>query len=337
MSLTTHAKRLRAATAIALFSLSGVGQLAYAGPRNQAPVRFENSVSSIETAPRDYTSRNSAKRQVPADFFAYPDEPIPASFGLPSRSTTRVQTAALSTNYNLPFVDPVEYADYVKIGGSYTVNGVRYEPSADPYYNEIGVASWYGPGFHGNTTANGETYDMHDFTAAHPTLPLPCFAEVTNLSTGEKVVVRINDRGPFAKNRIIDLSRAAAEKVSVVGPGSAEVRVRYLGPAPREDAIPQQVYAETKPEPKQNLASAVKAALPDQFIQMGSFRDKSNAESLRSKLRTHDSSADIVFARVNGSKYYRVMLGPFNNKSDADYKLRQMSQLGFDGLVIRNP
>ena len=325
MSLTTKNAFLRAVSASMILSIAGAGAVAHAGSRNASPA-----------ATQPYAT--TASYDLPADFFAYPDEPIPSKYLRSSKSRQpAIQVASLADKYRLPYVSPADYSDYVKIGGSYTVNGVKYTPEMDPFYNETGTASWYGPGFHGKDTANGESFDMNAFTAAHPTLPLPCFAEVTNLSTGEIVIVRVNDRGPFKKNRIIDLSRAAAEKVSLVGPGSGEVRVRYLGPAPRADSMPKLDYAENQSAPAPTLAAAVKAALPDQFIQMGSFKDKQNAETLKAQLRAHDSSADVVFARVNGTKYYRVVLGPFADRSDADSRLQSMSRLGFDGMVIRNP
>lgn len=114
----------------------------------------------------------------------------------------------------------------VKIGKPYSVGGKTYRPEYDPTYDETGLASWYGPGFHGSSTANGETFNTHDLTAAHPTLPLPSLVRVTNLENGKTQVVRINDRGPFARGRIIDLSKASAQKLGVKG--LSKVRVQYL-------------------------------------------------------------------------------------------------------------
>jgi rare lipoprotein A len=116
----------------------------------------------------------------------------------------------------------------VKLGKPYNVNGITYSPQYDPQYDETGTASWYGPGFHGNRTANGERFDKSDLTAAHPTLPMPSMVRVTNLSNGKSIIVRINDRGPFASNRIIDLSHKAADKLDMIGTGTARVRVQYL-------------------------------------------------------------------------------------------------------------
>lgn len=114
----------------------------------------------------------------------------------------------------------------------YQVRGVWYTPRNDPDYDEKGVASWYGEQFHNRNTANGEIFDMELVTAAHKTLPLPSMVEVTDLDSGRKIRVRVNDRGPFVDGRIIDLSKGAAEKLGIYRKGVARVRVRYLGPAP---------------------------------------------------------------------------------------------------------
>lgn len=118
-----------------------------------------------------------------------------------------------------------------KLGKPYYVGGKRYTPRHDPNYSRTGIASWYGKDFHGRLTANGEVYDMHALSAAHPTLPLPSLVEVTNTRTGRRIVVRVNDRGPFARGRIIDLSHRAAQVLGLVRNGTGEVHVRYLGPA----------------------------------------------------------------------------------------------------------
>lgn len=122
----------------------------------------------------------------------------------------------------------------IKIGKPYEIYGRRYEPGYDAAYDEIGMASWYGPGFHGGSTANGERYNQDDLTAAHRTLPMPSLVRVTNLDNGLSAVVRVNDRGPFARNRIIDLSRAAARKLGVIRTGTAKVRVQFLERETRE-------------------------------------------------------------------------------------------------------
>jgi rare lipoprotein A len=119
-----------------------------------------------------------------------------------------------------------------QIGQPYDVAGLTYTPREDPAYDRVGSASWYGELFHGRRTANGEIYDMDRLSAAHPTLPLPVYARVTNLNNGRSLVVRINDRGPFARDRVIDLSRRSAELLGFRNQGTATVRVKYLGRAP---------------------------------------------------------------------------------------------------------
>ncbi|HEY6254897.1 MAG TPA: septal ring lytic transglycosylase RlpA family protein [Xanthobacteraceae bacterium] len=120
------------------------------------------------------------------------------------------------------------------VGQPYTINGHTYYPSDNPSYRAEGIASWYGPDFHGRLTANGEIFDMHGISAAHPTMPIPSYARVTNLDNGRSIIVRVNDRGPYARNRIIDLSIGAANALHFYGDGLAHVRVEYVGRAPIE-------------------------------------------------------------------------------------------------------
>lgn len=119
-----------------------------------------------------------------------------------------------------------------KVGKPYQIDGRWYVPRHDPAYDNVGIASWYGDNFHARLTANGEVYDMWTLTAAHPTLPLPSYAYVTNLANNRTILVRINDRGPFAYDRIIDLSRTSAHALDLEHKGLARVRVRYAGMAP---------------------------------------------------------------------------------------------------------
>ncbi len=141
-----------------------------------------------------------------------------------------------------------------KVGKPYKVKGKWYRPAHDPNYNKVGTASWYGRDFHGRATANGEIYNMNAMTAAHTTLPLPSMVEVTNLENRRRIVVRVNDRGPFASNRIIDMSRAAARRLGFEKNGLAKVRVRYLGPAALPGQRSNRIYA--KAAPKQPAAVA---------------------------------------------------------------------------------
>lgn len=144
---------------------------------------------------------------------------------------------------------------HFKVGSPYQVNGRWYRPEQVARYEAVGVASWYGAPFHGRLTANGELYDMWQLTAAHPTLPLPSMVRVTNLTNGRSLIVRVNDRGPFVKDRLIDLSRAAARNLGFEGAGLARVHVAYLGPGRLEDAVVRFAGA-VPPAEKIRLASA---------------------------------------------------------------------------------
>ncbi len=153
------------------------------------------------------------------------------------------------------------------MGRPYTIAGRTYVPRRDDNYDETGLASWYGPNFHGRPTANGEVFDQNLMTAAHPTLPIPSIAEVTNLENGRQVIVRINDRGPFVDDRMIDLSRGAATQLDFIGRGLARVRVRYLGPAHARASAPQSGYmmagqGSSRPARPEPLPAVLPAAAP---------------------------------------------------------------------------
>jgi rare lipoprotein A len=126
---------------------------------------------------------------------------------------------------------------HFKVGAPYEIGGRWYYPEQVSQYEVVGIASWYGEDYHGRLTSNGELYDMNALTAAHPTLPLPSLAQVTNLENGRSMVLRVNDRGPFVDDRVIDLSRGAAQELGFEDQGLARVHVVYLGPASLEEAI----------------------------------------------------------------------------------------------------
>ena len=142
-----------------------------------------------------------------------------------------------------------------KVGKPYQIGGVWYVPRHQPDYDEVGIASWYGAAFNLKPTANGETFDMGLVSAAHTTLPLPSMVEVTNLENGRKMTIRVNDRGPFVGNRIIDLSQEAARQLGYERQGIAKVRVRYLGPAPLLGPEAGVRYAQVRPTPAPKLAA----------------------------------------------------------------------------------
>src|ERR1700739_3899051 len=142
------------------------------------------------------------------------------------------------------FGDPVpKGGGTYRVGKPYMVGGRMYVPQEDANYSEVGLASWYGDDFHGRLTANGEVFDMDSLTAAHTTLPMPCYARVTNLSNGKSLIVRVNDRGPYHGNRLIDVSNKAAELLEFKGNGVARVRVEYVGRAPLEGSDDRQLMA----------------------------------------------------------------------------------------------
>src|SRR4030081_2439001 len=153
-----------------------------------------------------------------------------------------------------------------RVGKPYTVAGRVYIPEEDPDYREEGMASWYGDDFHGRLTANGEVFDMASLTAAHPTLPMPCYARVTNLSNGKSLIVRVNDRGPYHGNRLIDVSNRAAELLEFKGNGVARVRVEYVARAPLEGSDDRQLMATLRTGVPAPSPSSVRIASAGLFV-----------------------------------------------------------------------
>jgi rare lipoprotein A len=188
----------------------------------------------------------------------------------------------------------------------YTVLGRTYRvlPSARGY-DERGIASFYGNKFHGYKTSSLETYDMYAFSAASPTLPLPSYARVTNLENGRSVIVRINDRGPFHQNRLIDLSYAAAVKIGVWPKGTGLVEVRGIAPGEPLSELP--------------LPAVVTATHPGIYLQVGAFADQVNAERLAQRLRAAQlGGVQVIDAQVNGHQLHRVRVGPLDTVDSAD-------------------
>lgn len=225
---------------------------------------------------------------------------------------------------------------------SYVVLGKRYHVmQSSRGYHERGIASWYGRKFHGRKTSNGETYNMYAMSAAHKTLPIPTYLHVTNLRNGRSTVVRVNDRGPFHENRIIDLSYAAASKLGIVetGTGLVEVKVITPGkPAPRRPARPETVLVKATPErtrPTVNSSAAIsKPALtgssdPVQlYLQIGAFMSRYNANQLRSRLVLNNHTSTTVKQGYNLDKtIYRVRIGPLTSVAEADRLARKLLEL----------
>jgi len=225
----------------------------------------------------------------------------------------------------------------------YQVFGRRYYVlSSNIGYVERGVASWYGPGFHKIRTSNGESYDMYAMTAAHKTLPLPAYVRVTNLQNGRSVVVRVNDRGPFVGNRIIDLSYTAAAKLDMVRNGTAFVEVRSIDPSatpatPVAEVVTVPLPPPGNPPPVADTVQtgAAPAAAPVNvgaplFVQAGAFGDPANAQRLAQRLR--GGAYGNVFVRddqIAGRRMYRVRIGPVPNVAEFD---RIVAALERDGV-----
>jgi rare lipoprotein A len=203
----------------------------------------------------------------------------------------------------------------------YQIRGRWYRPEEQPGYDETGLASWYGEPFHGRPTATGERFDMHELTAAHKTLPLPGLVEVTNLANGRRVVLRVNDRGPFVDGRIIDLSRGAAEALDMMGRGVGEVRVRYLGRAPRLGGGRQLQIAETLPPNRSNISQPPRQTF---WIEVAAYPDAREARTLAERL----GGLAQVQAATNGASF-RVITGPWPDAGAAEQAHRETIARGF--------
>ena len=254
-----------------------------------------------------------------------------------------------------------------KLGSPYEIEHVWYYPNYDPHYNRTGIASWYGPAFHGRPTANGERFDMNAVTAAHPTLPLPSRVRVTNLENGRQLEMRVNDRGPFVDGRLIDLSRRAAQLLGFYRKGLAKVRVEYLGldhlepdvPWPAEppavavaavdgpDVVaakprwtPQPAGAALLPPVKPvQQASASPPEAPKQqavpaagsrrlLVEAAVVNGRNAADRLGERVRTLGTVA-VQPERRNGQVVYAVRIGPVASDDEAAFILAELNRAGF--------
>ncbi len=206
---------------------------------------------------------------------------------------------------------------------TYVVLGKRYHVlKSSKGFVERGIASWYGNKFHGKKTSNGETYNMYAMTAAHKTLPIPCYVQVTNLQNGRQVTVRVNDRGPFHENRIIDLSYTAAKKLGITANGTGLVEIRTVEPG--QPATPATRVASDRAP-----VSHVAVSTPHLYLQLGSFIELNNAESLRAQLLLNNvNAAAIQRTTVDRRDIYRVRIGPLKTVDEADRIAAQINDLG---------
>lgn len=205
----------------------------------------------------------------------------------------------------------------------YTVAGKRYEPlSSHEGFKQEGIASSYGQEFHGRRTSNGETFDMYAMTAAHKTLPMGVYVRVLHQRTGSEVVVRINDRGPFVRDRIIDLSEAAAGRLGILQEGLAPVKVTALGY--RADGL----GGATGYQPPASYDSGTFS------IQVGAFTIKANAYRYADELKRKFDTADVQEAVIGGTQYYRVRLGRYTSLRIAQASQEQYERKGFKGCFV---
>jgi rare lipoprotein A len=242
---------------------------------------------------------------------------------------------------------------------SYKALGKIYTPlTSTGTFKQRGIASWYGKKFHGQRTSSGEVYDMYAMTAAHPTLPIPSYARVTNLANQKSVVVRVNDRGPFLHDRVIDLSYAAAHKLGIIGDGSAEVEVESL----RANANINTIAASTvQSQPLENSApgyavsaspviaspvatssaksspvaiASAESSDTSVYLQLGAFKSQEAAEGFLGKMRTELSDTGKQFKLSSKDGLVRVHIGPYANQSEARLSADSMeSKLGFKPMV----
>jgi rare lipoprotein A len=260
-----------------------------------------------------FSSLSCSVRKISTDFDGPPDE------------------ADLARAYSAADVT-VKWEPKSKYGNpkSYVVFGKKYKTlkSADGYH-ERGLASWYGRKFHGQRTSSGETYDMFQLTAAHKTLPIPCYAEVWNLENNRKMILRINDRGPFHKGRIIDLSYAAAVKLGVIETGTARVEVRTVTPAT--------LASENKNE-KQPLQISENPVSSEVFFQLGAFSTMKNAEQFIESLVANGIELSSLNQHTNANRsIFKVLLGPMVGDESTQKIKIQLEDIGIiDYRVIIN-
>lgn len=256
-----------------------------------------------------------------------------------------------------------------KVGNPYKIDGQQYIPQESYSHTETGIASWYGPGFHGKRTANGEAFDQNALTAAHRTLQMPSLVRVTNLENGRSIIVRINDRGPFSRGRVIDLSARSAELLQFKNQGTAKVKLQVLGEESRAiaeaakrgvnvngveiamnegrgldsrflmhntstggaPATTQTAQAYTPPA-SQNIVRTLPVTPTNIYIQAGSFSSPDNAYALASRLQGF-GNAQVIPANVNGQAFHRVRLGPISNVTQADSLLTKLATNGYDKAI----
>lgn len=230
----------------------------------------------------------------------------------------------------IPKSEPLHnYANrpYVALGKNYTPR------TSLGGYKERGVASWYGKKFHGQRTSVGEVYDMYGMTAAHTTLPIPSYVRVTNLANNKSVVVRVNDRGPFLHERIIDLSYTAAHKLGIIGKGSAEVEVESIAPdsVAASPIVMETVHSEPLPPETMPAVASAPPAIGNVYLQLGAFKSQESAQAFLTRMRAEfeGSGKQIVLYQKEG-ELARVHIGPYISQDEARMASAKLQpRLGF--------
>ncbi|MES2958689.1 MAG: septal ring lytic transglycosylase RlpA family protein [Pseudomonadota bacterium] len=230
-------------------------------------------------------------------------------------------------------IDPMQVPDAlpvlepIRAGGPnkpYEVLGEIYKPlPADAALSERGLASWYGRKFHGRRTASGELYNMHAMTAAHPTLPLPSFARISNPANGRSVIVRVNDRGPFVKGRIVDLSYSAAQRLGVQGVATVELvritpaEIRRGAWQPEATGARLVIEGDEPPAPAAAAPAAATATQRGFWVQLGAFRDRGGAQQLQDQASAALDGIAPMLAVFNENALFRLQAGPFASRNEA--------------------
>jgi len=212
-----------------------------------------------------------------------------------------------------------------KIGDPYTVEGKMFFPKEDFSYREIGIASWYGEKFHKKKTANGEIFNMNLLTGAHRTIQLPSLVKVTNISNKKSVILRINDRGPFAKDRIIDVSKKSAKILGFQKNGTAKVIVEYYGKANVYDSLGKTVRKKNYNQTKKNNKKFI--------LNIGSFSNKNNLEKIKLKLKGL-GKVNIEKSKKDSS-LHRIFLGPFSNEDFVYRVKREVEKKGINNSIVK--
>ncbi|PKO45212.1 MAG: septal ring lytic transglycosylase RlpA family lipoprotein [Betaproteobacteria bacterium HGW-Betaproteobacteria-22] len=256
--------------------------------------------------------------------------------------------------HSIPDAEPKAETPYPRSNKPYIALGQKYVPMTSyvPYQKQ-GTASWYGKRYHGKQTSSGEIYDMYGMSAAHTTLPIPSYVKVTNPANNRAIVVRVNDRGPFKKERLIDLSYAAAHKLDLITPGSGTVIVEAIDTSPdglkKFAQSKKTITAENSPSSAANPVSTNPTAQTEKgnarpeisrtdfsvfYVQAGAFKNEQNGDALRKKIIALNLASDTSVTNVYNGDLYRVRLGPFTNRRDADIQANRVrKQLNISVLV----